>query len=262
MPGRSSACAPHAPSVRRRARASNAASVLPIGLTTPAPVTAIGPSAASGRSRPAGPRRLAASLPGLAATASSIRSREVLEGDAGLARVEPFLGNADVEAVLDREHELHERERIEAQLLERRLRARTLSASTLNLSDQHGRNGSEGRTGHAARPAGEGGRARILCPVSGAAPAPRAESLTAACIRRSGACRLAAQLARPPLRRSFRRRAPLAERLRPKTLDEVIGQQHLLGAGKPLARRVRVGAAALDDPRGARPASARRRWRV
>ena len=28
--------------------------------------------------------------------------------------------------------------------------------------------------------------------------------------------------------------APLAERLRPKTLDEVIGQQHLLGAGKPL----------------------------
>jgi putative ATPase len=28
--------------------------------------------------------------------------------------------------------------------------------------------------------------------------------------------------------------APLAERLRPKALDEVIGQQHLLGAGKPL----------------------------
>lgn len=28
--------------------------------------------------------------------------------------------------------------------------------------------------------------------------------------------------------------APLAERLRPKTLDEVVGQSHLLGAGKPL----------------------------
>jgi putative ATPase len=28
--------------------------------------------------------------------------------------------------------------------------------------------------------------------------------------------------------------APLAERLRPKTLDEVVGQQHLLGPGKPL----------------------------
>ena len=27
---------------------------------------------------------------------------------------------------------------------------------------------------------------------------------------------------------------PLAELLRPKTLDEVIGQQHLLGPGKPL----------------------------
>ncbi|MDO9388826.1 MAG: AAA family ATPase, partial [Methylotenera sp.] len=28
--------------------------------------------------------------------------------------------------------------------------------------------------------------------------------------------------------------APLAERLRPKTVDEVVGQSHLLGAGKPL----------------------------
>ena len=28
--------------------------------------------------------------------------------------------------------------------------------------------------------------------------------------------------------------APLAERLRPKTLDEVIGQSHILGEGKPL----------------------------
>src|SRR3569832_2381713 len=27
---------------------------------------------------------------------------------------------------------------------------------------------------------------------------------------------------------------PLAERLRPRTIDEVIGQQHLLGPGKPL----------------------------
>ncbi|MEO8006532.1 MAG: AAA family ATPase, partial [Betaproteobacteria bacterium] len=28
--------------------------------------------------------------------------------------------------------------------------------------------------------------------------------------------------------------APLAEVMRPKTLDEVVGQQHLLGSGKPL----------------------------
>ena len=33
---------------------------------------------------------------------------------------------------------------------------------------------------------------------------------------------------------SANRDAPLAERLRPRTLDEVIGQQHLLGPGKPL----------------------------
>jgi len=38
---------------------------------------------------------------------------------------------------------------------------------------------------------------------------------------------------------------PLAERLRPKTLDEVVGQQHLLGAGKPL--RVAFQAARLPS---------------
>ena len=32
----------------------------------------------------------------------------------------------------------------------------------------------------------------------------------------------------------LRRRAPLAARLRPRTLDEVVGQQHLLGEGRPL----------------------------
>ncbi|WP_375138996.1 replication-associated recombination protein A [Azohydromonas caseinilytica] len=34
---------------------------------------------------------------------------------------------------------------------------------------------------------------------------------------------------------------PLAERLRPHTLDEVIGQQHLLGPGKPLRRAFETG---------------------
>ncbi|MCL2309830.1 MAG: replication-associated recombination protein A [Proteobacteria bacterium] len=34
---------------------------------------------------------------------------------------------------------------------------------------------------------------------------------------------------------------PLAERLRPKTLDEVIGQRHLLGPGKPLATAFHLG---------------------
>src|SRR3954471_12457294 len=37
-----------------------------------------------------------------------------------------------------------------------------------------------------------------------------------------------------PLADPARASAPLAERLRPKTLAEVIGQQHLLGPGKPL----------------------------
>ena len=34
---------------------------------------------------------------------------------------------------------------------------------------------------------------------------------------------------------------PLAERLRPKTLDEVFGQQHLLGPGKPLRLAIEAG---------------------
>ena len=32
----------------------------------------------------------------------------------------------------------------------------------------------------------------------------------------------------------LRRRAPLAARLRPRSLDEVVGQEHLLGPGQPL----------------------------
>ncbi|HUF84002.1 MAG TPA: replication-associated recombination protein A [Acidimicrobiia bacterium] len=36
------------------------------------------------------------------------------------------------------------------------------------------------------------------------------------------------------LEERLRRRAPLAARLRPRSLDEVVGQEHLLGAGRPL----------------------------
>lgn len=36
----------------------------------------------------------------------------------------------------------------------------------------------------------------------------------------------------------LRRQAPLAARLRPRTLDDVVGQEHLVGAGKPLRRLV------------------------
>ena len=40
--------------------------------------------------------------------------------------------------------------------------------------------------------------------------------------------------ARPAVARAVSERAPLAEQLRPRRLDEVIGQAHLLGPGKPL----------------------------
>jgi len=38
--------------------------------------------------------------------------------------------------------------------------------------------------------------------------------------------------------RDDREMAPLAARVRPKTLDEIIGQQHLIGPGKPLRRQI------------------------
>ena len=52
---------------------------------------------------------------------------------------------------------------------------------------------------------------------------------------------------------SLRLRAPLAERLRPKTLDEVVGQPHLTGEGGPLraaVERGRIGSLILWGPPG------------
>jgi putative ATPase len=53
--------------------------------------------------------------------------------------------------------------------------------------------------------------------------------------------------------RRLERQAPLASRLRPRTLDEVVGQQHLVGPGAPLralAESDRVGSAILWGPAG------------
>ena len=58
-------------------------------------------------------------------------------------------------------------------------------------------------------------------------------------------------LERRPARQVRRRPAPLADRMRPRTLDEVVGQDHLLGPGTRAARGDRERRAALDDPVGA-----------
>jgi putative ATPase len=53
--------------------------------------------------------------------------------------------------------------------------------------------------------------------------------------------------------RRLRRQAPLAARLRPRTLDDVVGQAHLVGPGAPLrtlAESDRVGSAILWGPAG------------
>ncbi|MSX78420.1 MAG: AAA family ATPase, partial [Actinobacteria bacterium] len=36
----------------------------------------------------------------------------------------------------------------------------------------------------------------------------------------------------------LRSQSPLAARLRPRTIDDVVGQEHLVGVGKPLRRLV------------------------
>ena len=61
---------------------------------------------------------------------------------------------------------------------------------------------------------------------------------------------------RRPLRRRRRgagwpSRAPLAARLRPRTLDEVVGQRHLVAPGRAAAGAGRGGPAGLGDPVGA-----------
>jgi len=51
--------------------------------------------------------------------------------------------------------------------------------------------------------------------------------------------------------------APLADRLRPATLDEVVGQDHLLGEGGPIRRMVEAGRLGSMIRVGGRPAPAR-----
>lgn len=53
---------------------------------------------------------------------------------------------------------------------------------------------------------------------------------------------------------------PLAERLRPKTLDDYIGQQHLVGKGKVLRKMIESGVVSSFILWGPRE-WARLRWR-
>ena len=41
--------------------------------------------------------------------------------------------------------------------------------------------------------------------------------------------------------KSDKKNAPLAERLRPKAINEIVGQRHMLGEGKPLANAIKAG---------------------
>ena len=52
--------------------------------------------------------------------------------------------------------------------------------------------------------------------------------------RRSAADRGSEDLFSAAVEDRLRRQSPLAARLRPRTLDEIVGQEHLVGPGRPL----------------------------
>ena len=55
---------------------------------------------------------------------------------------------------------------------------------------------------------------------------------------------------------------PLAARVRPRTLEEFVGQTHLLGEGKVLRRLIESDNLSSMNLLWGRPAWARRRWRA
>ncbi len=58
----------------------------------------------------------------------------------------------------------------------------------------------------------------------------------------------------------LREQAPLAARLRPSSIDDVVGQEHLVGPGKPLRRLVEQDKLSSAIFWGL-PAPEKRRWR-
>ena len=105
-------------------------------------------------------------------------------------------------------------------------------------------------------PAGQPGRARHprRGPAGRAGPArPRCVADLSRTRRRAEPGRDVVSLFEDAADRRLRQRAPLAARLRPRTFDEVVGQQHLVGPGAPLralAESDRVGSSILWGPAG------------
>ncbi len=56
--------------------------------------------------------------------------------------------------------------------------------------------------------------------------------------------------------------SPLAERMRPRTLDEFVGQEQLLGPGRPLRQAIEQDRLQSLDPVGTARHRERRRWRA
>ena len=59
---------------------------------------------------------------------------------------------------------------------------------------------------------------------------------------------------------NMQKRAPLADRMRPRSLDEFIGQAHLVGPGRLLRRAIENDALLSSIFFGPPGAAAKRRW--
>src|SRR6185437_10130494 len=207
MPGRSRARARTADVPANRA-ASNRSRSLPSGLTTPAPLTDTGTDRHSARG--------GAIFARLGSHGLVEQVGKTFEGDAGLARIEAVFRDADLEAIFHREDELHQGQRVEAEVLEGGIGQRPVGLD-VELVDQHGGDGVEGRSVHAGRLVG----AAIEEPQSMPVPTPRMSRQN-----RHARFRRATSMPSDSLALPFADiAAPLAERLRPTTLDEVIGQR-------------------------------------
>ena len=63
------------------------------------------------------------------------------------------------------------------------------------------------------------------------------------------------------MQEDLNREAPLAARMRPRTLDEFVGQEHIIGEGKLLRRAIEPTGCSPRSFSPARPAPARPPWR-
>src|SRR5690606_32200471 len=95
------------------------------------------------------------------------------------------------------------------------------------------------RTAQNGRTTGTSAFSSVLgSPFSGGRSLPDLASYPCGTPRPKPSCRSMSDLFKDAARRYQAKKAPLADRMRPRTLDEFVGQEHILGRGKLLRRAI------------------------